>query len=899
MALGGAPACNMRLRGMSVAAGRLIYFDFPLVSNEALLIFFAHSLMPGKNLGGTMLRRIFLLSGLFVIVDSLHAETGYEAWLRYTTLEVNALRQYREFTPPILIKLGSSAMQNSAQQELIRGIRKMLGRTLRVESLMSKESAIILGTLAEIRQAAPQLAPSVSLEAEGYYLKIIAVKEVRYIIIAGADDRGALYGAFALLRKIAVGESINKLDEKQAPSAPVRWLNLWDTLGGPVPGAAAGSPMPPGAVGSVLWENGLARKDLSRLADFGRILASVGINGCAISIVNADPRLLDSAFYPEIKRIADVFRPWGVRIVLPVDFGSPKNIGKLETFDPLDPKVMAWWKSKADELYAIIPDIAGFVMKADSEGTLGPSAYKRTHAQATSVIARALKSHNGLLFYRAFVYNHHLDWNVMTNDRARAAYDNFHALDGQFDDNVVIQIKNGPIDFQVREPASPLFSGLEKTNQAIELQVIQEYMGGGRHLVNLVPWWKDTLDFDMRVGNTSTPVKKIITGKLFKRPVGGFVGVTISSMDPTWTRSHFSQANLYGFGRLAWDPDLSSQSILEEWTRLSFGNDPATVRTIVDMNLKSWRVYENYTGPLGLQTLTEITGNHYGVAVEASERNGWGQWHRADEKGVGMDRSVATGTGFIGQFRPEVAKIYESKETCPDDLLLFMHHVPYTHMLHSGKTVIQYLYDSHYEGADSAAGYVRDWKSLAGRVDEQRYREILASLQYQEGAAELWRDAVAGWFHKTSGIPDAKGRVGYYKGRIEAESMKLDGYVAKPVIHFETASGITAVRCPAKQCSAGFQYNGTAGFYTMKVRYFDYAQGRAQFRLIVQSQIVDEWLADDTLPTRRTEPDGTSSTRRMISGVALRPGDQITIQGFVDGGEDAALDYVEVLPETD
>jgi alpha-glucuronidase len=244
---------------------------------------------------------------------------------------------------------------------------------------------------------------------------------------------------------------------------------------------------------------------------------------------------------------------------------------------------------------------------------------------------------------------------------------------------------------------------------------------------------------------------------------------------------------------------------------------------------------------------------------------------------VGMDRTVATGTGFIGQFRPDVAKMYESKETCPDDLLLFMHHVPYTHVLHSGTTVIQHIYDSHYEGADSAAGYVRDWKSLAGRVDEQRYREILASLQYQEGAAELWRDSVAGWFYKTSGIPDALGRMGNYKGRIEAEAMILDGYASKPVIHFETASGAQAVRCPAKRCSAGFQYNGTAGFYTLKVRYFDYAQGRARFQVWVQGQIVDEWLADDTLPTRRTEPDGTSSTRRMISGVALRSGDQIII----------------------
>jgi alpha-glucuronidase len=839
-----------------------------------------------------MLRGLCVLSGLLV-AGSLSAETGSDAWLRYARLEPDASRQYREVLPATLTSLGDSAMESNAKQELIRGVRGMLGRTLRVEWGLPAESAIVIGTLDRIREVLPRLADSPAIGAEGYWLKTLAQGGVRHLIIAGADEPGVLYGAFDLLRKIAIGESIRDLDERQAPSAPIRWLNLWDML--TLPPGIRGSPMG----SSVLWKDGRAREDLSGLRGFGRLLASVGINGCAISIVNADPRLLDPDFAPDLKRIAEALRPWGVRIVLPVSLGSPQRVGKLETFDPVDPEVGSWWKAKVDELYEVVPDLAGFVMKADSEGTLGPSAYGRTHAQATRPIARALQPHGGLLFYRAFVYDHHLDWTNLKNDRARAAYDNFRHLDGEFDDNVVIQIKNGPIDFQVREPASPLFSGLSKTNQVIELQVIQEYMGGGRHLVNLVPWWKDTLDFDMQVGDGGTPVKAIVTGKVFQRPIGGFVGVTISSMDPTWTRSHFSQANLYGFGRLAWDPDLSSRSIIEEWTRLTFGNDPMVVRTIVDMNLRSWSVYEKYTGPLGLQTLTEITGNHYGVAVEASENNGWGQWHRADALGVGMDRTVATGTGFIGQYRPAVAEVYESLETCPDDLVLFMHHVPYTHRLHSGKTVIQYIYDSHYEGAEAAAGYVRDWRALTSRVDEQRYREILASLNYQTGAAELWRDAVAGWFYKASGIEDAHGRVGHYPGRIEAEAMELDGYVSKPVIHFETASGETAVRCPQESCAASFRHQGLPGWHTLKVRYFDYAQGLARFRLWVGDQLIDDWVADDTLPTRRTEPDGTSSTRRMVYGIALRPGDEIRIQGRPDGSEDAALDYVEVHPAMD
>jgi alpha-glucuronidase len=835
---------------------------------------------------------------VLLVSGNLYAETGYDAWLRYAPLDAAASRQYRQTVPAVVVSFGDSDIAENARQELLRGIRGMLGRTLRVERNLMQEDAVVLGTLEQIRLSAPRLAPNGDIESEGFRISTVDADGKRYLVVAGADDSGVLHGVFELLRKIGTGKSLSGLDDLQVPSAPVRWLNLWDTLGTPPPGVPAGS-MPPSFNGSVLWENGGARKDLSRLNDFARMLASVGINGCGIGIVNADPRFLMPDFYPQLKRIADVFRPWGVRVVIPVDYGSPKNIGGLDSFDSLDPDVAGWWRVKVKELYDVIPDLAGFVMKADSEGTLGPSAYKRTHADATRAIAQALKPYGGLLFYRAFVYDHHLDWRNLKNDRARAAYDNFHPLDGRFEDNVVIQIKSGPIDFQVREPASPLFSGLRNTNQAVELQVIQEYMGGGRHLVNLVPWWKDTLDFDMRVDGKRTPVKDLVAGKTFNRPVGGFVGVTISSMDPTWARSHFSQANLYGFGRVAWNPDSSSKSIIEEWTRLTFGNDPAVVRTIVDMNLKSWRVYENYTGPLGLQTLTEITGNHYGVAVEASEQNGWGQWHRADEKGVGMDRTVATGTGFIGQYPSEVAAVYESVETCPDDLLLFMHHVPYTHRLHSGKTVVQYLYDSHYDGAKSAEAYERDWKSLSGRVDEQRYRKILESLQYQAGAAELWRDAVAGWFFKTSGIADEKGRMGVYTGRMEAESMRLDGYVSKPVLHFETASGFTAVRCPEGRCTARFVFKGDSGWHTLRIRYFDYAQGSARFQLFVGDQLVDAWIADDTLPTRRSEPDGTSSTRRVVTGIALRPGDEIRIEGFPDRSEDAALDYIEIHPEKD
>lgn len=509
------------------------------------------------------------------------------------------------------------------------------------------------------------------------------------------------------------------------------------------------------------------------------------------------------------------------------------------------------------------------------------------------MVARALAPHGGVIFYRGFVYDHHMDWRNLKLDRARAADDNFRALDGMFDDNVIIQIKHGPIDFQVREPVSPLFGTLEKTNQAIELQITQEYFGQAQHLVYLVPYWKESLDFDLHAGLGATPVKALAAGKVFHRPTGGFVGVANVGLDDNWAGNHHSMANLYGFGRLAWDPDLSAKRIIDEWTSMTFGNDPKVLETVASINLASWRVFENYTGPMGLQTLTDIVGNHYGVAVEASENNGWGQWHRADEKGVGMDRSVSTGTGYVGQYRPAVAKIYEAIDTTPDFLLLFFHHVPYTHHLHSGRTVIQQLYDLHYEGVAAVEDWMRQWKSLAGRIDEQRYGDVLTLLEYQAGQAIVWRDAVNNWFHRASGIADARGRVGNHPGRVEAEAMTLEGYAVRDITPWESASGGKAVACEAASCSAAFRYDGAPGWHTIAVQYFDQMDGASRFRLLLGAQVIEEWRADkQRVPARRM--DSSASTRRTITGVPLRPGDMIRIEGVPDGRETAGLDYVEI-----
>jgi alpha-glucuronidase len=803
---------------------------------------------------------------VFLFAIALHAETGRDAWLRYAPVPVENL-------PTHLGTIDNSPLIQTASAELIRGVREMTGKTLRLEPSGQPENRFVLATLQEIRTTFPAWNLQADLIDDAYWLKTVHANGIDYTVVTAKNPRGVLYGTFALIRKMSLGQTIRNLDEQQTPRAPVRWVNQWDRRDGTIERGYGGR--------SIFWDNGRARTDLTRVSEYGRLLASLGINGCDINNVNADKRILSPEFLPQIVSIAAALRPWGVQTVISVDFGSPKTIGGLDTFDPLDPRVAAWWKAKINELYTAVPDLGGVVMKADSEGQVGPSAYKRTHADAANVVAQALKPHGGLIFYRGFVYDHHMDWNNPKNDRARAAYDNFVDLDGKFDDNVIIQIKNGPIDFQVREPASPLFAALEKTNQAIELQITQEYMGQARHMVFLVPQWKEVLDFNLG----RAPVKGL---------VHGFIGVANVGLDDSWFGNQLSQANLYGFGRLAWNPDLTSRQIVDEWTRQTFSSDRKTLDTIANMQLSSWRTYENYTGPLGLQTLTDIVGNHYGVAVEASERNGWGQWHRADEKGIGMDRTVATGTGYIGQYRPAIARMFESLTTCPDDLLLFLHHVPYTHRLYSGKSVIQSIYDSHYDGAEAVEAYVRDWKSLQSRIDEQRYAEVLHQLEYQAGQAQVWRDAVSTWFLRASGIADERGRVGLYPGRTEAEAMTLDGYEIKPVMPWEGASGGKAIECASAKCSATFRYEGDPGWRTIRVQYFDQSNAVSHFRLFVGTQLVDEWAADDRVPERRTKVDSSSSTRRTTSAIALRKGDQIRIEGTPDGAEHAALDYIEI-----
>src|SRR6202522_1983475 len=727
---------------------------------------------------------ILLALSLLKAAPDLRAETGAEGWLRYAPLPLQVAQQYGAL-PLCIVTAGNSAVTLSAASELARGLHSMLGRNLKISSTNCGEDAFVLGTPLEIRHLLPTWKTESPKDPEGFSLAPLVAHEHHYWVIAGGTDRGQLYGVFHVLKQVAKQKPL--VADLESPSSPIRWVNQWDNFDGSIERGYAGR--------SIFFDNGHVRPDLSRVSEYGRLLASVGLNGATVNNVNANLHTLDPEMIHELARLADAFRPWGVRMSLSIDLSSPQVVGHLRTFDPLDPEVAAWWKAKVNEIYRAIPDFAGFVIKADSEGRPGPSKYGRTPAEAANTVARALQPHGGVVLYRGFVYNNHLDWNDLKADRARAGYDNFHALDGEFEPNVVIQIKHGPIDFQVREPLSPLFTALRHTNEAIELQTTQEYTGQQRHMVFLVPMWKTALNTVMRAGDGSTPGKEIVEGRSFHQPLGGFVSVVNVGLDDNWLHHPMAMANLYGFGKLAWNPDFTTNQIIDSWTRLTWGNNSKVVSSIDDIESNSWHAYEQYTGPLGMGALTNILGVHYGPGIESAERNGWGQWFRGDSKGIGMDRTVATGTGYIGQYPPELAKVYESLTTCPDDLLLFMHHVPYDYVLHSGKTVVQHVDDSHYAGAATAATYAARWQQLHGLIDDERYNETLKLFDYQAGHAIVWRDAVTEWFQRISGIPDTLGRVGHYPNRIEAESMQADGYTTVDVTPWETASGGKAVVC--------------------------------------------------------------------------------------------------------
>jgi alpha-glucuronidase len=564
--------------------------------------------------------------------------------------------------------------------------------------------------------------------------------------VTATGQPGLLYGLFHVVR---LGEDAFGQDHPRAsvrPRSDLRMLDHWDNVAvhpvmGQVERGYAG--------GSLFWRDGRARGELERVRAYGRLLAACGINAVAVNNVNVhatEARLLTDRI-GEVAAIADALRPYGIRTHLSVTFAAPVVLGGLPSADPLDEAVRAWWAGAAARVYAAIPDFGGFVVKADSEGQPGPFAYGRTHADGANMLAAALEPYGGTVHWRAFVYDHRQDWRDRTTDRARAAYDHFVPLDGEFAANAVLQVKHGPLDFQVREPVSPLIGAMPGTRLAVELQATQEYTGQQRHVCWLGPMWSEVLRFPVEQG---LPVGESARG--------GLVAVSNVGDDPFWTGHPLAQANLYTFGRLAWQPDADPAGILDEWIRLTFPDAPERLSDGLRAVLEgSWRTYEKYTAPLGAGFMVQ-PGHHYGPSVDGYEYSPWGTYHFADRDGLGVDRSRATGTGYTGQYGKPWSEVYESTDTCPDELLLFFHHVSYGHMLHSGKRVIQHIYDTHFEGVEEVEAAREVWASLAGLVDPARHARVAELFEEQLRSAREWRDQINSYFLRKSGVPDAQGR---------------------------------------------------------------------------------------------------------------------------------------------
>ncbi|KAF2729755.1 alpha-glucuronidase [Polyplosphaeria fusca] len=830
----------------------------------------------------------FLFVLLSVACCHVAAEDGSQAWLRYAP--VPKASEYHSL-PASIVALNNTKTSPVyvAGQELEKGIKGILGKQLGVDGTSKASSSIVVGTAEAYKKAYGEFEEADELEPDGFFLST----EGSTVLIIGQNERGALYGAFEYLSRIAQ-QKFSPVSYVSNPHAPIRWSNEWNNMDGSIERGYSGP--------SIFFRNGFVVDNVTRAAEYARLLASIRINGIVINNVNANATLLSERNIEGLgSRLADAMRPYGVQLGISLNFASPKDFGGLSTFDPLDPAVDAWWANITNKIYARVPDMSGYLVKANSEGQPGPLTYNRTLADGANMFARAVKPHGGIVMFRAFVYDNHINESNWKNDRANAAVDFFKDLDGKFDENVVVQIKYGPIDFQVREPASPLFSTLRKTSTSIELQITPEYLGQNCHLVYLAPLWKEILNSDLRADDKPSKVKDIVSGQRFSRPLGGWAGVVNVGTNSSWLGSHLAMSNLYAYGALAWDPSLESEDILGDWIRLTFGFDARVMEVITEMSMKSWPAYENYSGNLGIQTLTDILYTHFGPNPASQDGNGWGQWTRADKFSIGMDRTVKNGTGNAGQYPPEVAARYEEIETTPDNLLLWFHHVNYTQKLKSGKSVIQHFYDAHYEGAATAQTFVPLWESLQGRIDDERYNDVHFRQVFQAGHALVWRDAINQFYHNLSEIPDDHERVGNHPYRIEAEKMSLNGYKPYKVSPFHTASGYTAIvtTTNATVGTASANITFASGTYDLAVNYYDLIGGKAQYSVSVGNRTVGTWTGDleDKLGHAPSiYLDGHSATRITFRGVKVAKGETVTIVGRPNGIEPAPIDYVSFLP---
>ncbi len=687
---------------------------------------------------------VFLMIWFGVTVPAAQAEDGYEMWLRYTPVsDARMLKAYQKQVSQIIVE-GNSPTLMAAKDELQRGLSGLLAKPVALSAGKVSQHALVIGT--------PENSPLIAslnlserlatLDAEGYLLEQTRINKRDVTIIAANSDIGVLYGSFHFLRLIQTQQALAKISIASTPKLQHRVVNHWDNVNRLVER---------GYAGLSLWDWGtLPDYKSPRYTDYARINASLGINGTVINNVNADPRLLSDQFLKKIAALADVFRPYGIKVYLSINYNSPRAFGDLDIADPLDPRVAKWWQERTKKVYDYIPDFGGYLVKANSEGQPGPQDYGRNHADGANMLAAALKPYGGVVFWRAFVYHPDI------GDRFRGSYDEFKPLDGKFADNVILQVKNGPIDFQPREPYSSLFSAMEKTNMMMEFQVTQEYFGFATHLAYQGPLFEESLRTETYAKGEGSTIGNILEGKVFNSAKHtGMAAVINPGTDRNWTGHPFVQSSWYAFGRMAWDHDISAETAAEEWLRMTFSNNEKFIAPLKQMMLSSREAGVNYRSPLGLTHLYS-QGDHYGPApwTDNLERADWTAiyYHRAAKDGIGFDRTK-TGSNAIAQYPAPLMKQYGDINAVPEELLLWFHHVSWDHKMKSGRNLWEELLHKYYEGVEQVRSMQREWDKLEAYVDAERFAQIKALLQVQERDAVIWRDSCVLYFQTFSGKP--------------------------------------------------------------------------------------------------------------------------------------------------
>jgi alpha-glucuronidase len=690
-----------------------------------------------------MKKLIFTLL-LVSAASTLWAENGYDLWLRYKPVEnKNRLTSYRQLLTAIQVN-GNTPTLQAAKEELLLAWKGITGYTLPATTVTSKNGTILLSNSSLLPGSLRSLIQK-DLEktgTEGFIISSQKINGKNSIVITGNSDVAVLYGVFHFLRLVQTEQPVTSLHIVSAPRLQLRLLNHWDNLNRTVER---------GYAGFSIWNwHTLPGYIDKRYIDYARANASIGINGTVLTNVNANATILTETYLQKVKALADVFRLYGIRVYLTARFSAPIELGGLKTADPLNSEVQQWWTKKVEEIYSLIPDFGGFLVKANSEGQPGPQDYKRTHADGANMLADALAPHKGIVIWRAFVY-------AAENpvDRHKQAYDDFVPLDGKFRSNVMVQVKNGAIDFMPREPFHPLFGAMPKTPLMMEFQVTQEYLGQGTNLVYLAPLFKEVLQSDTYYKGKGSTVAKVIDGSLDHHTLNGMAGVSNIGNDINWCGHPFAQANWYALGRLSWDYDLSSEQIAEEWLRMTYSNNGAFLANAAKMMLQSRDIMVQYSNPIGLHHIMG-TGHHYGPApwVNNLNRPEWNPvyYHKADSAGIGFNRT-STGSNAIAQYYPEARKLWEDINTCEEKNLLWFHHVPWDFIMKSGRTLWEELCYQYYTGAEKVKQMQQTWKGLQSFVDKDRFEQVRQLLIVQYDEAVWWRNACLLYFQTFSKKP--------------------------------------------------------------------------------------------------------------------------------------------------